>query len=157
MQKRIVICGSMSTYKEMIKIKKYLKRFCIEAIIPEDDSSLTEQLFKQKNTRDEYKRKLSKMHMTKIRDPKTQSILIINSDKYGIKNYIGANSFAEIAIAFIQNKRIFLLYDFPDMYYDELSAWKVIPLKGDIDILVRRFKTNKSSQYMLPGIINSNE
>jgi len=51
--------------------------------------------------------------------------------KKGICNYIGANSFAEIALAFYLGKKIFLLNDVYSLYEDELSAWGAVPLKGE--------------------------
>lgn len=51
---------------------------------------------------------------------------------WDIPNYIGANTFAEIAIAFYFGKKVFLLNDIYEPYSDELIAWGAIPLKGEI-------------------------
>ena len=62
-------------------------------------------------------------------------MLVVNSDKKGVKNYIGANTFAEIAIAFYFEKKLYLLNDIYGPYSDELLAWNVIPLKGNLNLL----------------------
>lgn len=51
--------------------------------------------------------------------------------KGGIDNYIGPNTFAEIAFATYYKKEVYLLNDIYEPYKDELIAWHVIPLKGD--------------------------
>ena len=68
----------------------------------------------------------------RIVDDATDAVLIINEDKEGKSNYIGPNSFAEIAMAFFNNKKIFLLNDIYEPYMDELSAWGVVCLNGDL-------------------------
>jgi len=63
------------------------------------------------------------------------AVLIINKDKKGIKNYIGANTFLEIAFAHVLNKKIYLLNDLPEFDYplDELKAMTPIVLNGDLN------------------------
>ena len=51
----------------------------------------------------------------------------------GQKNYIGANTFAEIAVAFYFGKKIFLLNDIYEPFIDELTAWEAYPLKNDME------------------------
>ena len=57
---------------------------------------------------------------------------MVNEAKGGIKNYIGPNSFAEIAFGFYFHKQVYLLNDIYLPYQDELLGWDVIPLKGDL-------------------------
>lgn len=61
--------------------------------------------------------------------------MVVNATKNGIDNYIGPNSFAEIAFGFYFNKRVYLLNDIYEPYKDELEGWKVIPLKGNLDLI----------------------
>ena len=67
-------------------------------------------------------------------------VLIVNEEKNGIKNYIGPNSLCEIACSFYCNRKIFLLNDIYEPYKDELYAWGVIPLKGDLELLTNYYK-----------------
>ena len=63
---------------------------------------------------------------------KSDAILVANFEKHEKKHYIGANSLMEIGMAFNKNKKIFILYDIPEEYKDELSAIGCIILKGDL-------------------------
>ncbi|MCG2775682.1 MAG: hypothetical protein L6406_08385 [Desulfobacterales bacterium] len=83
-----------------------------------------------------YKRQISFRYLKKIRSPKTWAILVVNPKKYEIDNYIGPNTFAEIAIAFTQRKKIFLLNDIPNVYMDELVSWRAVSLHGSLSRLV---------------------
>ena len=77
----------------------------------------------------------SRIHFDKICDSNNEIVLVVNATKNGIDNYIGPNSFAEIAFGFYFNKRVYLLNDIYEPYKDELEGWKVIPLKGNLDLI----------------------
>jgi len=77
----------------------------------------------------------SRAHFNRIADPENDTIIVVNATKNGIENYIGPNSFAEIAFGFYFNKKVFLLNDVYDQYKDEIVGWNVIPLKGDLNNL----------------------
>lgn len=60
------------------------------------------------------------------------AIFVINNDLNGAKNYIGGNSFLEMAFAHVLNKKIFLLNPIPQIgYTDELIAMQPIIIDGD--------------------------
>ncbi len=148
--KRIVICGSISFYSEFIRIQRILRESDILSLIPTDDDEIknriSEEMFQ------DYKRKASFDHIKKIRDPRTFGILAVNFNKYDILHYIGPNTFAEVAVAFAQSKRIYLLNGIPNVYEDELLAWRVIPLFGDLQQLIDDFHQNylrETSQLQL--------
>lgn len=52
------------------------------------------------------------------------AVLILNFDKGDTKNYIGGNTLMEIAFAYVNNKKIFLINPIPETvsYYDEIRA-----------------------------------
>lgn len=77
----------------------------------------------------------SKAHFDRICNSNNEIILVVNATKNGIENYVGPNSFAEIAFGFYFKKRVYLLNDIYEPYKDELVGWNVIPLKGNLDIL----------------------
>lgn len=138
-KQRIVICGSMSFYGDMLDIQNLLKNNGILSIVPEAENQYTDILSKKDfNT---FKRHVSFQYLKKIRAPETVAILAVNRDKHGIKDYIGPNTFAEIAIAFAQGKQIFLLQGIPDVYLDELHAWGVVPLDGSISKMLQYYRT----------------
>ena len=77
----------------------------------------------------------SRSHFDRICNLDNEIVLIVNETKNGIDNYIGPNSFAEIAFGFYFCKRVYLLNDIYKPYEDELVGWKVIPLKGNLKLI----------------------
>ncbi|MGC9968521.1 MAG: hypothetical protein ABSC29_02200 [Minisyncoccia bacterium] len=68
---------------------------------------------------------------------KSDAILIVNLEKRGIKNYIGGNCLMEMGMAYVNNKRIFLLNDIPTEtpYLDEIKAMDPICLHGNLSAI----------------------
>jgi len=127
----------MSCFNSMSCVKQDLVEAGVNAFIPASDEEL-----RAKVTIDAFevlKRKVSFSYLNKIRDPRTFGVLAVNPEKYSISNYIGPNTFAEIAVAFAHQKKIFLYYGMPDVYVDELKAWRAMPLNGDITPLVKSY------------------
>ena len=135
---RIVICGSMSFYGDMLAFQKLLAEHGVPSIVPEAEdeyiAGLSEEGFAA------FKRRVSFQYLMKIRSPETVAVLAVNKDKHGIRDYIGPNTFAEIAVAFAQQKRIFLLQGLPTDYFDELQAWGVISLDGSLFGIFQYYK-----------------
>lgn len=129
---KIVLSGSMLFINDMKKCAEILDKFNYEVIVPEEDIWNEISMLEISD----YKRRVSMLHFSKIADVSTDSILVLNKRKEGIDNYIGANTFAEIVVAFYFHKKVYLLNDFYKPYEDELEAWGVIPLKGDLKKLV---------------------
>ncbi len=133
LKQRIVICGSMSSYNLFSQIKNVLESEGFNVVIPDSDEEI---LTKFPNINfEELKRKASFNYLKKIKDPATRAILAVNPRKHDMDNYIGPNTFAEIAVAFAQKKKVYLLYSVPSIYEDELVAWNTISLNGNLDIL----------------------
>jgi len=129
-----VVCGSMSVYADMLRLKSELLAKGIASVIPEADEPLHFSLRAEEY--EEMKRRASMRHIRRIRDQSTLGIVVVNPQRHGIINYVGANTFAEVAIAFAHYKRIYLLHGLPDFYEDELRAWGVVSLGGDLEELV---------------------
>jgi hypothetical protein len=141
---RVVICGSMSAYSEMARIGNALQERGVLAVLP-----VPEDQIKYRLTPEEFqvfKRDVSFRHLRQIRNPATFAVLAVNVDKHGIRDYIGPNTFAEIAVAFAQRKGLFLYQDVPTTYDDELSAWGALPLRGELEALINAFDRYKESQ-----------
>lgn len=152
-QKRIVICGSMSFYAEMMQQKHFLKDAGIDSVLPESDDPFIDSVHEEGFQ--EVKRRASMRHIRRIRDQKTFGILIVNCDKYGISDYIGPNTFAEIAVAFAHYKRVYLYQSIPDFYRDELVAWQVVCLEGSLSRLIedcRQAVMQETAQLELFGL-----
>ena len=121
--KRIVLCGSMKLKEKIFEIEEYLKNKGYEVVSPKE--------FRVEMTRID----LSKMHFDEIANENTDIVLAVNVTKNGIENYIGPNTFAEIAMAFYFNKKIYVLNDIYEPYRDELEGWNVVALKGNLEAI----------------------
>lgn len=119
--KNIVLCGSTKVKEDILKIKEKLEDKGYHVLLPEEC------------LKDIPKKIASRTHFSRIENKNNEIVLIVNTTKNGIENYIGPNSFAEIAFAFYFNKNIFLLNDYYEPYLDELTAWNVTPLKGNLN------------------------
>lgn len=119
--KNIVLCGSMKVKDKILEVKDELERRDFNVLLPKECMEGLPKII------------ASRKHFERIIDKDNDYILIVNATKKGIENYIGPNSFAEIAFAFYFNKKIYLLNDIYEPYKDELVGWGVIPLKGDLD------------------------
>ncbi len=121
--KNIILCGSMKVKDKILEIAKTLEKDGYNVLIPRECFE------------DLDKATASRIHFDKICDSNNEIVLVVNATKNGIDNYIGPNSFAEIAFGFYFNKRVYLLNDIYEPYKDELEGWKVIPLKGNLDLI----------------------
>lgn len=151
-KKRIVICGSMTFYAEMVEIQDMLRKVFVNAIIP-----LTDHDFSQITDAKAWNRQkeiMSQKYIRKLRDTKTYGVLIVNYDKNGIQNYIGPNAFAEIAVAFDHRKAIFLLQGIPEDYYEELTAWGVISLNGSLEQLISMVRSSDDCPMIQPDMFD---
>ena len=118
--KNIVLCGSMKVKDKIVELGKTLENNGYNVLLPIECMQGLDKII------------ASRAHMDRVVDPNNEIILIVNEPKNGIDNYIGPNSFAEIAFGFYFKKRVYLLNDIYEPYKDELLGWGVTPLKGDI-------------------------
>lgn len=136
--RRIVLIGSMGVYPDLLDCARLLDSEGIKTVVPELEDEVVQQLSLFEF--EAFKRRVSFAYLRKIRDPRTYGVLAVNLDRHGILNYIGPNTFAEIAVAFAQSKKVYLLQGVPESYRDELSAWRAISLRGQIDRLIANFR-----------------
>ncbi|MCK5466551.1 hypothetical protein KAI56_03605 [Candidatus Parcubacteria bacterium] len=132
---KIVICGSMAFSKEMVKIANKLKQENYKVILPRNTKEYAEKILTSETS---YESTKNKIDNDLIRDyfdeiKNADAVLVINTEKNNIKNYIGGNSFLEMGFAHVLNKKIFLFNDIPEMIYtDEIKAMQPIVLRGDL-------------------------
>ena len=105
--KRIVLCGSRTFKDYIIQIGYKLKEEGYEVVIPKE-------FFVPMP-----KREHSMLHFSEIQNERTDYVLVINEEKNGKPNYVGANSFAEIAMGFYFGKTVFLKNDIYEPFADE--------------------------------------
>lgn len=142
---RIALCGSLNFSEEMIKIKNQLIAKGHKVLLPPSikkfsvkNSDDAEKLKKDRNWYLSIKPTYMREHFNNITN--SDAILVLNLEKHGIENYIGGATFAEIMVAFHNNKKIFLLNSIPkdekfSFIIDEIEATKPIVLNGDIDLI----------------------
>lgn len=119
--KKIVLCGSKKFIPTFFEIEKTLKEMGYSVVVPREFIV------------DMPKKEASLLHFSEIEKDDVTALLIVNETKNGQENYIGANGFAELAFGFYKNRTIFLLNDIYEPYEEELVAWEIIPLKGDLN------------------------
>ncbi|MFA6754166.1 MAG: NUDIX hydrolase [Candidatus Paceibacterota bacterium] len=127
---KIVICGSMSFSKEMLKTEEALKKLGHEVVLPEFVNDHANFSGEGEMPENEEKGDLIKKHFEEIR--KSDAILVLNIERKKIKGYVGGNSFLEMGFAFVLNKSIYLFEQIPDIgYKDEIEAMSPIILGGN--------------------------
>ena len=74
-----------------------------------------------------------KRYFDKIKE--SDAILVLNLEKKGISNYIGANVFLEIGFAHVLDKKIFLYNDIPEgvNFRDEMEEIDPVVIEGDLN------------------------
>lgn len=117
--KKIVLCGSKKFIPKFFELEKNLKEMGYNVVVPREFIV------------DMNKKDASLLHFSEIEKDDVDALLIVNENKNGIENYIGANGFAELAFGFYKGRKVFLLNDVYKPYEEEIVAWDVIPLKGD--------------------------
>ena len=120
--KKIVLCGSKKFIPKFLELKKTLNNMGFNVVVPKEFIV------------DMDKKEASLLHFSEIEKNDVDALLIVNENKNGQDNYIGANGFAELAFGFYKGKKIFLLNDIYEPFSEELNAWEVIPLKGNLEI-----------------------
>lgn len=121
--KVVVLCGSMKFKDNILKVAENLKARGFTVKLPIECMNNEPKII------------ASRAHLNRILESDTDAILVVNEDKPNLPNYIGPNSFAEIAFGFYYHKKVFLLNDIYEPYKDELLGWGVLPLNGNLDNL----------------------
>jgi hypothetical protein len=129
---KITICGSMHFFDEIMHLKQELEDLGHSVETPDregldiDYSKLSEQ------EQIDLKQTFIDRHIAHIRN--SDAILVANYTKNGQENYIGANSFLEMGIAYTLGKKIFLLNGIPEQQNTtEILGLKPIVLKEGIN------------------------
>ena len=133
---KIAICSSISMYKEILRVEKELVDKGHTVDVPEGvkNPTLIGRESVSEKTNHKIKHDLIRKHYEVIK--KNDAILVVNIEKNGIKGYIGGNTFLEIGFAFILNKKIYCLYQLPDLSYSsEIVEMQPIILNGNLDLL----------------------
>lgn len=137
---KIYVLGSSHFMKEMVKCSEELRKLGYDGWIHPDYEAFvrgekTHIINKWKNgERAAVKRENNylKVHYKHILE--SDAMLFVNAEKDGKKNYIGGNVLIEMGQAYVNDKKMFLLYDLPkdSPYIDEIESMDPICLRGDL-------------------------
>lgn len=132
---KICVCCSLSFTDEVLALAEKLETLGHELLLP---NGMINRVTEQEDF-DPVKTKAAtdavRKHIDKIRE--ADAVLVCNYDKKDIKNYIGANTFIEIAAAHYMHKPIYALNPLPEQSYikDEIESFDIAVLNGDLAIL----------------------
>ena len=135
---KITLCGSIKFIKEMIEVKSGLEEQGHDILLPlSAEKNETKAFWNElkKNKIEEFvslKGERMKGHFNKIKS--SDAVLVLNYDKEGKINYIGPNTFLEMAVAFDNGKKIFVLNPLPDydQNYEELISLSPIIINSNL-------------------------
>ncbi len=121
---KITIIGNMSFLEKFEETKEILEQQDHKVIVPEKDPMP-----------DPISPPAKRKAMEKFNEnlKKSDAILVMNYTKDDKENYIGANTLMEIGMAFILQKKIFVLNPSPEFCKDELEAIEVQFLNGNLN------------------------
>jgi hypothetical protein len=141
---KITICGSISSSEKMIEVTNKLIGLSHTVELPYSTRRImhgeltVEEYLKEieingdKKFRKEANIDVIKEHYEFIKN--SDAILVVNTEKNDVKNYIGGNALMEIGFAYVLGKKIFLLNPIPEMgYKDEIMAMQPIILNRDLN------------------------
>jgi hypothetical protein len=132
---KIVICGSMSASKEMMQAKTVLEGMGHSVVVPKNTERYASGILEPENARESTQHKIDHDLIRGYYDliDGGDAVLVVNTDKRDVKNYVGGNTFLEAAFAHVLGKKLYFMNDIPEMSYsDELAALQPEVLKGDI-------------------------
>ena len=133
---KIAICGSMAFSPEMIEIGENLKKKGYDVMLPEFTKKYSTMDSREgmhsEAAENKIKYDLIRQYYNEI--VASDAVLVLNKTRKGIENYVGGNSFLEMAFAHIHRKKIYLMNPVPEMgYSDEMKAMTPVILNGDLD------------------------
>ena len=137
---KIYVLGSTSFMKEMVDTKNQLRALGYDGWIhPHYEAFVRgekqEHLDRWRNGEcAALKRENNYFHEHYKHILESDAVLIVNSEKHGIENYIGGNVLMEMGQAYVNHKKIFFLNGTPSglPYMDEIEAMDPICLLGDL-------------------------
>jgi len=145
---KIYVLGSSHFMKEMVACKDRLRELGYdgwihpdyEAFVRGEKQEILKRAFNGEHAAVKRENNYLKVHYSHILQ--TDVILFVNAEKNGKKNYIGGNVLIEMGQAYVNDKKMFLLYDLPkdSPYIDEIESMDPIPLFGDLNNIKKHIK-----------------
>jgi hypothetical protein len=137
---KVYVLGSSHFKEEMVKCSEDLRKLGhdgwihpdYEAFVRGEKQDIVNKWLNGEHAAVKRDNNYLKAHYKHILE--SDAILIVNAEKKGIKNYIGGNVLIEMGQAYVNNKKIFFLYDMPAQspYLDEIQCMDPICLSGNL-------------------------
>lgn len=141
---RVVLCGHVAAYGMMRTIATTLMEAGVPAMLPDIDwDAMLPECDSQALLK--YRRAATLRQMRRIVDCRSWAVLAVNIDHYGEHNYIGADTFAQLAVAFQRGRRIYLYQGLPKAFQAELESWEAVPMLSDLSSLVAQHRSRAST------------
>ncbi len=136
--KSIIICCSISASGTVLKIQSELEAMGFTVEIPHGVKKFRDNDFthvtETERAVDKKELDLIKGYYEKIKE--YDIVLVVNTEKNGIQNYIGANTFLEMGFGHVLGKDLAILNPAPQSgYTDEIEAMDPLVLNGDLELL----------------------
>jgi hypothetical protein len=137
----ITICSSCDFYRQVNQVKHELTALGYEVLVPltaiemektgDYDVSHYKTWFADPNDFPK-KAELIRGHFDEV--AKADAILVVNEEKRGRQNYIGANVLMEMGLAFHAKKPVFILNELPDdsAFDEEIRGMLPVVLHGHV-------------------------
>ena len=135
---KIMLVCSTNFYSKVDEILPKLTSLGHTVITPNSYDSTEQEPDFDEMTYEEYTNFFQSMfHKSREKIGKVDAILVLNytKEKHGKKlgNYIGASTFLEMYEALMQNKKIYMMNNYPDnMLLDEIKGMNPIIINGDL-------------------------
>ena len=124
----------MSFIQDMVDIKNILEPLGHDIFLPPNTDKYLSQDRVPEKKEEKIRLDIFRVYFEEIKN--ADAILVINKEKSGVINYIGANALIEMSFAYVLNKKIYLWNPIPEMgYSDEIEAMKPVILNGDINLI----------------------
>ena len=150
----IVLCASAAFYKHVNDLAAELTAAGLSVVVPKTAQLMAEtgdydvSRYKTwfRNT-DDYALKADYMRTQFDKITHGDIVLVVNDEKNGDPNYIGANVLLEMSLAWYQDKPVYVLNDLPESspFEEEIKAFAPIVLHGDLIPLITATKSTYSS------------
>jgi len=136
---KVMIACSTTFYDKVGVIKEQLEKNGHQVITPngydepgfdDDTSKMTDQ------EHSDFFKKCYYASKEKIERADAIVVLNYSKEKNGqlLENYIGASTFLEMYVAFMSNKKIYMINGYPNnMLFDEIKGFAPIILNGDVN------------------------
>lgn len=132
---KIFIICSKAFYNKIPEIKVKLESLGHVITLPNCyDAPETESSYRGTESHAKWKSEMIRHSEEVISN--VDSVLVLNYDKNGIKNYIGGATFLEMYDAFRLDKKIYMINEIPEgILKDEIIGFNPVILRGNLDIV----------------------